>query len=85
MLTKIKICWIHRIITILNSFKLTQPAYTCLKLTEETIESVSIVNFEHVIASWEEKNRNKNLGHLKVPIRLKPYQYRYEIFLTVIS
>ena len=45
--------------------KISQPALTCLKLTIETLEqvklrtyftlcsSVSIVNFEHVIAGWD--------------------------------
>ena len=52
-----------------NVFLVTQPAFTCSKLTIETLEqrfiivnfehishlcsSVSIVNFEQVIAGWE--------------------------------
>ena len=44
---------------------ITQPAFPCSKLTIEALEqgvkytpcsSISVVNFEHVIAGWEESN-----------------------------
>ena len=53
---------------------LSQPAFTCTKLTIETLEqgvkyftpcsSVSIVNFEHAIAGWDGKYRKySKYGH----------------------
>ena len=58
----------------------SQPAFTCSKSTIETLKlftpssSVSIVNFEHVIAGWvivltvEMKLTSYQLIHLKEPL-----------------
>ena len=50
----------------------TQPAFTCSKLTIETLEQGSIVNFEQVNAGW-------------VATHIKYYPYSHSLPLGVIS
>ena len=69
---------------------LSQSAFTCSKLTTETLEqgvkhvqncsSVSVVNFEHVIASWDVMSY-KMLSEERLPEQGKKTIYWYKIFL----